>query len=333
MLFTQKIDQKAQKRRERYRIHSKLVRDISIFSKGWWLDATAGEENWDVALITSDGEIIASMPYMIKKKLGFLKLTQPTLTPKLGPWIKKSNLKNVNQLKREKDLMNKLIDQLPRFSDFSQNWHYEYTNWLPFYWRDFTQTTKYSYLLPRNLDTKEIWKGLAESARREIRKAKNRYSLIIRDDLSIKEFLKLNLKTFTSKGLKIPYSESFIYKLDSICEKQKLRKILIAEDSEGRRHAAVYIVWDEKYVYYLMGGADPYLRKSGAFSFCMWEAICFSINSKKSFDFEGSMIEPVERFFRSFGAIQTPYFSITRTPSKLLSGYKFFQSIFQVIKY
>jgi len=30
------------------------------------------------------------------------------------------------------------------------------------------------------------------------------------------------------------------------------------------------------------------------------------------FDFEGSMIEPVERFFRSFGAQRVPYFGITK---------------------
>jgi hypothetical protein len=30
------------------------------------------------------------------------------------------------------------------------------------------------------------------------------------------------------------------------------------------------------------------------------------------FNFEGSMLPGVERFFREFGAIQTPYFTITR---------------------
>jgi hypothetical protein len=34
------------------------------------------------------------------------------------------------------------------------------------------------------------------------------------------------------------------------------------------------------------------------------------------------MIEPVERFFRAFGAIQTPYFAISKTNSKLLKIYQ-----------
>lgn len=30
------------------------------------------------------------------------------------------------------------------------------------------------------------------------------------------------------------------------------------------------------------------------------------------FDFHGSMLQPVERFFRAFGGQQTPYLSVTR---------------------
>ncbi len=32
-----------------------------------------------------------------------------------------------------------------------------------------------------------------------------------------------------------------------------------------------------------------------------------------TFDFEGSMLQPLERFFRAFGARQTPYLSVSRT--------------------
>jgi len=67
-----------------------------------------------------------------------------------------------------------------------------------------------------------------------------------------------------------------------------------------------------------MGGADSELRNSGATSLCMWEAIKHAATVTKRFDFEVSMIEPIERFFRAFGAILMPYFRITKTPSRLL---------------
>ncbi|QPT41279.1 GNAT family N-acetyltransferase [Oligella ureolytica] len=103
--------------------------------------------------------------------------------------------------------------------------------------------------------------------------------------------------------------------------------MFIAEDEQGRHHAGVYLIWDDNTAYYLMGGGDPDLRNSDATSLCMWEAIQFAATVTKNFDFEGSMIEPVERFFRGFGAVQTPYFSISKTNSKLIKTYRFLQEI------
>src|SRR5260370_7073664 len=88
--------------------------------------------------------------------------------------------------------------------------------------------------------------------------------------------------------------------------------MFFAEGPEGRIHAAVYIIWDDRSAYYLMGAADPELRNSGATSLLLWEAIQFAATVTRSFDFEGSMIESIERFFRAFGAKQKPYFHISR---------------------
>ena len=140
----------------------------------------------------------------------------------------------------------------------------------------------------------------------------------MRTDLVVEDFLVLNVQTFDRQGIKLPYAPEFIRKLDHACQVNNSRRIFIAEDEQGKYHAGVYIIWDEQSAYYLMGGGDPELRSSGATSLCMWEAIRFSATVTRSFDFEGSMIAPVERFFRAFGAVQTPYFSIKKTPSRLI---------------
>ena len=116
--------------------------------------------------------------------------------------------------------------------------------------------------------------------------------------------------------MKLPYSKDFVKRLDNLCEEHNARKIFFAQDENGITHAAIYIVWDENSAYYLMGSSDPDLRNSGANGFCMWEAIKHAAKVTKRFDFEGSMIEPIERLFRGFGAIQMPYFHITKTLSR-----------------
>ena len=102
---------------------------IPLFSKDWWLDYSVGADTWDVALVFKDGKIIASMPYVIKNRLGLKLSTLPELTQYLGPWIKPNQAKYPKILGQQKDIMTKLIQQLPRFDYFSQNWDYKQTNW------------------------------------------------------------------------------------------------------------------------------------------------------------------------------------------------------------
>jgi hypothetical protein len=104
------------------------------------------------------------------------------------------------------------------------------------------------------------------------------------------------------------------------CEKQGSGQAFFAVDRQDRVHAALYLVWDGRAAYYLLGGGDPKLRNSGAHSLIMWEAIKHAATVSKTFDFEGSMVEPVERFFRAFGARQKPYHQITRINSRWLKA-------------
>ena len=284
----------------------------------WWLDVLCGEDNWKVCLEEQNGIVQALMPYAFKRQYGLTIISQPPLTQFLGPWFTPTKKKYANALALQKKLCGLLIDQLPPFDFFSQNWHWRLSNWLPFHWRGFSQTTRYTYILPDLTDEKKIWTGMQENIRREIRKAEGRFSLRVRTDLNVDKFLALNRLTFARQGKELPYSENLVRRLDAACNIHNCRQIFIAEDTQGRHHAGVYIVWDQESAYYLMGGGDPELRNSGATSLCMWEAIKFARSFTRQFNFEGSMIEPVERFFRAFGAVQTPYFQITKTNSRLL---------------
>ena len=50
----------------------------------------------------------------------------------------------------------------------------------------------------------------------------------------------------------------------------------------------------------------------------MWESIKFASSFAKEFDFEGTMVESIERFIRGFGAIQKPYFQLSKVRPKFL---------------
>lgn len=297
--------------KETYRDLCRTEANIPIFSQDWWLDAVCGPNHWDVVLIEKGGLIVATLPYMFLHKYGLCFITMPPLTKTLGPWLRASESKTATQYAYQKELFMQLIQSLPRFDYFCQNFHPSITNWLPFFWQGFEQTTWYTYTLDNLSDFQTIFSNFQGNIKREIKKADQRYKLHIRWDIKVDNFLDLYKMTYSRKKMPIPHAKDIVPRIDDSCKARDARKIIGAEDAEGRLHAAVYIIWDRHSAYYLMGGSDPDLRNSGANSLCMWEAIKFASKVTRRFDFEGSMIESIERFFRGFGAKQVPYFRVT----------------------
>jgi len=288
---------------------------IPLFSQAWWLDAVAGD-TWNVVLAKKKDHVIGALPYIERNRWGFRVVTQPKLTQTLGPWVRPTQKSYPKWLAYEKDVLSELAVQLPKHDHYAQNWHCDRQNWLPFYWKGFEQTTRYTYRLTLRADENELWKGLQQNIRGDIRKAKDRVGVQVREG-TLDEFLSLNRLVFKRQNKPLPYSTQFMAGMDEAARARNAQDCLVAEDTEGRLHAGAYIVRSGNTAYYLMGGGDPELRNSGATSLVLWEAICCQPESVEVFDFEGSMIEPIERFFRAFGAVQTPYFHVSRSNSKL----------------
>jgi lipid II:glycine glycyltransferase (peptidoglycan interpeptide bridge formation enzyme) len=317
--------------KEKYRIFCTEDTDMPVFSKDWWLDATCGENNWDVAIIEKNNKIVASFPYSKSKVLGvFTKLGKPALSQKLGPYIKyPDNQKYTTKLGYEKELFTELIEQLPKFDYFLQGFDHSITNILPFHWKKFDHTLNYTYII-ENIDQKsedQIFEDFKTNVRNDIRKAQK--SLTVSETNDIELFYSMNKKIFESKNMKIPYSFEFMKRIDNACSSNNCKKIFIAKDEQNIVCSVIYIIWDKNAAYYIAGGSNPEVKNQGANTLVIWEAIRSIRNLTHNFDFEGSMIQPIEHFFGSFGSKQTPYFKVRKFNSiflRIIFGIKFLKS-------
>jgi len=291
----------------------------SIFCSPWWLDATVQSGSWGVCEAMKNGQVVASMPWVQKNKFGLKIIDQPLLSQTLGPWLADppKGCKYETKLSREKSLMTALIDQLPEYDVYRQNFSPEITNWMPFYWRGFKQTTRYTYRLQNLSNTENLWENLRGNIRQNIRNA-NKEGIAIERSNDIDALLDLNEQTFIRQGKRPPYKRSFIKHIFKACESHQSGTIFLARDADGKLHAGNFLIWNEYCAYYLMGGCNLEYKSNSAATLALWEAVKFSANVSQIFDFEGSMIAPIEHFFRGFGAIQTPYFAISHIPSKIL---------------
>lgn len=306
------------KNSNKYRLLCDIEKTIPVFSRDWWLDITCGEDNWDAFIIEEKGHILAAMPFYSPLQ-GLV--TMPHYTQTMGPWFASiaDDTKYSSAIAYKQSLAKTFAEAFRKHTFFLQNFSYHITDWLPFYWEGFKQTTRYTYLLKEIADTEKLWSDMSGHTRRNIQKAKEKYQLVARKGIPADDFLQVLDKTFQRQGITSKQDPQVLTRLIETCRQREQGDTWGCYDENGNLHAVVFVVWQESSAYYLAGGGDPAFRDSGAHSLAMWEAIQYVSDKSEIFDFEGSMLPGVERFFREFGAVQTPYFTISKGKMSLIS--------------
>ena len=285
----------------------------SIFEQPWWLESVAPGA-WSEAVVRRGDDVVARLPYVRRRQLGLTTIVQPAFTQTLGPWLAPMGGKYARRLDSEKKLMGQLIELLPAFDVFLMCFSPAMTNWLPFRWAGFSATLLYTYRIEDLSDLDRVQHEFQDHVRRGIRKAQR--VVEVDDDFSLEEMLRLDALTFARRGLQPRRRAAIVRRLDAACAGRGARRILGAVDAAGRTHAALYVAWDERTLYALMSARDPELHAAGANTLLYWEAIRLASQVSNAFDFEGSMVEPIEHYFRGFGGRQTPYFCVRKANLK-----------------
>ena len=313
---------------KKYRAFCKREKDIPLFNQDWWLDAVCDKGRWDVALVEKNDEIIAAMPYYIKKSFIFTAITLPTLTQTMGPYIKyPKGQKYATSLSWDKKIMDELIEQLPKVDIFTQSFNYSITNLLPFYWRGYQLSIGYTYIIDELSNLEELFSDFSSSTRKEIKNAKKNGIEVI-DSEDIETFYKINQITYKKQGIKMPYSLDFLKNLYQRGKEHNAVVMKFALKDDVVYSVRLYF-YDEQRLYAVVGSSNRDIKLYGSEHLLDWEMIQFASRKSLIFDFKGSMIERIESRMRSFGTIQKTYPIITKTNSKLLGTIKYIQESLQ----
>jgi lipid II:glycine glycyltransferase (peptidoglycan interpeptide bridge formation enzyme) len=265
---------------------------------------------WGEVTCEHQGRTVARLPYVVRGRSRLRILTQSSLTQTLGPWVEPSDAKPTRALAREHELLAELEAALPPAHGFSQQFSPVMLNALPFHWAGYKLGVRYTYRLEDLRSTDDLWDGLRNNLRREIRKARKRVEVV--EGLGVHRFHEVLSQTYERQGIPTPHTPEELERLHGACSRRNAGAMLFARDDADQVHAVAWVVWDRNAAYYLLAGAEPELRTSGASSLLMWEAITRAREVTDVFDFYGSMVQPVERFVRGFGGRQVPYLSVTR---------------------
>ena len=123
---------------------------IPIFSKPWWLDAVCGEKNWGVHVVEKDGNLLGAMPYYVEVRNGYEIITKAHHSQNNGIIMSYlPNMKRVAKIERQEEVINEICDFIEKLDvdKYEQQYHYSFTNCLPFKWRGFKEMVRYTYVI------------------------------------------------------------------------------------------------------------------------------------------------------------------------------------------
>jgi hypothetical protein len=291
---------------------------VPLFSQAWWLDAVCPPQSWDVLLFEENGRIEAALPYQLSRKWGIRFVINPTLTQGTGIWYRRHEGESEqDRLGREKKAAAHIVAELDRLklAFFMQHFSPEITNWLPFYWSGFTQTTRYTYRIPDISNPQACFEAMNYAKQKQIRKAEE---LRVTTSITAGAFYRHHAQTLRAKGKKIFYPQALLERIYAAASARNQLLVIGLEDADGSQHTALFIVFDRHSAYNLISSIAPEHAASGASSRVVFEAIKHLSTTCKAFDFEGSMDEGIENSFRQFGALQTPYFRVIKPYNRMV---------------
>lgn len=279
-----------------------------VFCYSWWLD-TITKGKFKLLAVLDKDEIVAGIPLAYY----YGKINEPPLTRTLGPLFKDlGDISEHDKTTFHRVWLNLLLDHVP-FDEVEQFCtSRNFTDWLPFRWRGYKQTTRYTYLIDYyGKDETKLWLGLNRGKKGHINKAyRNHLSIKVTNDL--RPFYQLVELTYKRQNLEFPFSFDDFKQLDDEIIKRDKRKILTVFDENDQPHAAIYIVFNHKSAFNLLSAEDPHYRHLGGHILVMWEAIKYFRGKVRFFNFGGSNIERIENHMRGFGGVLTPYFHILK---------------------
>ncbi len=293
---------------------------LPLHMQPWWLDAVCSPDGWDVALsFDGAGNIDGALPYHLSESKGVLTIRMPSFTDYAGIWMQLPQAPDMKRERRydvETRIIGALCEQLPAVAFYDQSFFPDFEYWLPFMWRGYRQTTHYTYVLAPIANADWIYEGFRSSLKKDLRKAER--SVNWSNPETPEALYKLYEDTFKRQRLAVPNSLHEFLQIDAAAAERGCRRIYLAHDrGNGDLHAGLYVVWDHQTAYFLLSGADPDLRSSGALFLLQWQAIQDFATNGYQIDFCGSILPGVENALRAFGAERKAYFRIYKAGNRL----------------
>jgi hypothetical protein len=289
-----------------------------VFASLPWLTATGAKP---CGIYDAGGRLTGGAVLSVTRNLGITGIRTPLFCPNIGPFLtmEASHPVKVRETRRRAlaDLVEFLRAQRPAVQSIALDRQFQ--DVLPFVWAGYMTRPGYTYLLDLRAEPDAWFARFSPKRRSELRKAE-KDGLVSGETRDLETVLRLVDMTYARQ--------------DKSYHRARLRALLeglaprpdwfatVTKDATGPLSAA-FCLHSRDTAYYLFGGYDSSRRNAQAGPATLWQALRVARGRGLSwFDFEGSSLPAIERFYSDFGGELTGFFKLTRAWLPLEMGLK-----------
>ena len=293
----------------------------TVFHYSWWLECAAPRFEI-LAARDGKGAVVGGIPLPRARRWG-LELIHPTvLTPYLGPVFDlrgtEGSSERLSWMRRCGELLARHIENFDSFRCTAGACAPDLQGLL---WAGFRAELAYTFRFSA-ASSKTAAEGIARKHKQQLAKAR-RMNLTASRENNVAELLELSAQTFTRQGLKSPYRPDAVKRLWSAAQERGQAQIYVARTPGGKAVAALLAVHDRRTTYQIISGVDTAHRELPGPYAVLWQAVEDALVAGRDFDFEGSGLRGVERFYRRWGAAAVPVWKIEKAGSRRGGFYQF----------
>lgn len=296
---------------------------IGVFGSKKWL-AVYGEQLELIGVYKDEHQLIGGFYFLKTKKYGFNFVKLPPYTPHCGLFFisESKNRSSINNFSKEvmQDICNYFTAQKSSLTILA--FPSEIIDLQPFIWDKYKVIPNYTYRIDLNRTIEEIKSNFDTKNRNVINKAVKEEISVSENSISQEELYKFFKGSLRSVGANV-YEEELKNIFLNFADASNSFAMIAKKDDKF--YGAVFCVYDKDNCYYLLGGVDKGSGIQGVNNLLIQK----SIEKAKqlgctTFDFEGSMLKGVEKFFRGFGPQLVPYYTVNKAslPLEILLKYK-----------
>lgn len=296
---------------------------VGVFASKKWLSVY--KENLNIIGIYKDQHQLIGGFYFLKiKKYGFSFLKLPPYTPHCCLFFKSDSINNSSKSSFTKEVISDVCDyiSLEKSALTVLAFPSEIIDLQPFIWEKYKVVPNYTYRINITQNVEDIVSHFDSKNRNAINKA-------IKEDVIVEENVLSNdnLFQFFSESLFSAGANVYTAELKNIFTEfaDATNSFSLTAIKDNKQLGTVFCIYDKNNCYYLLGGVDKRAGIQGINNILILRSIEKAKNlGCTTFDFEGSMLPGVEKFFRSFGPELVPYYTVNKgaLPLEILLKFK-----------